>query len=201
MAIIIAALGVSFFFFLPYLIAIYFIRLAVIYLLTFVIIFIIYVLIQKTIIIKPLQKMKKTILFSGVVITFLSAFTIINDPAKDILGKWKLDDSSVPKATKAIIEQARKTNAEMAQQMEENYPDMENMVSSLRFEYKEDNSYVVETPQGPQASTYKLVDNNRSIQITRSNGTTRKDSILELSATRLRLINKERNDTSLYVRP
>jgi len=145
--------------------------------------------------------MKKTVLFSVVVLSFLSAFTIINNPEKNILGKWKLDDSSVPKATKFLIEQTRKNNAEMAQQMEENYPDMENMVSSLRFEYKEDNSYVVETLQGPQNSTYKLVDNNHSLEITRPNGTIKKDTILELSSIKLRLLNKERGDTTLFIRP
>jgi hypothetical protein len=145
--------------------------------------------------------MKKIALFSVAVFTFLTAFTIINDPAKDILGKWKLDDSSVPKATKFLIEQTKKSNAEVAQQMEDNYPAVEDMVRGLRFEYKEDLSYLVETPQGIQNSTYKLVDNKRTLVVTRSNGTVKQDIILELTATKLRLLNKERGDTTLFIRP
>ncbi|MFY7652304.1 MAG: hypothetical protein ACOVQE_06355 [Chitinophagaceae bacterium] len=137
---------------------------------------------------------------STLFVLLLSSFTIANDPSKDILGRWKIDDAHTGTVAKYIIESTRAKNPEMAQQMEENFEMVVGMIQGIVIEYKADGSLITETPQGNQNATYSFDDNFKSLIVKRPNGTQRKDSILELSATRLKLINRERGDTTLFVK-
>jgi hypothetical protein len=71
----------------------------------------------------------------------------------------------------------------------------------MEFEYKADNTYEIQTPQGPQTGKWSFIQNNTVLLISREGKPDRKDQVLEISATRLRLVNTERGDTTLYVRP
>lgn len=146
--------------------------------------------------------MKKLSLIALVTLLFCTAFTTINEPSKDILGKWKIDSGSLESATKAVINAAKKTNPDVAQQMDDNFPAIMEMIGGIEITYKPDNTYEAEIPQqGTQGGKWELIDNGHSLLVTPQDRPARKDSILEISATRLRIINKERGDTTLYVRP
>ena len=146
--------------------------------------------------------MKKITLLALVTVLFCSAFTTLNEPSKDILGTWKIDNSSLESATKSIINVTRKTNPDAAQQMEDNFPAIMEMIGGIEITYKADNTYEVVIPQqGTQTGKYELVDNGHSLLVTPQDRAGRKDSILEISPTRLRIINRERGDTTLYVHP
>lgn len=132
---------------------------------------------------------------------FSSGFTALPDPSKDIIGKWKIEEKSLEKTTRAVINVTRKNNPDLAQQMEDNFPAMVEMISTIVVTYKEDHSYEILTPQGPQAGKWELADNNQSLLMSPQGRPQRKDSILELSSSRLVLINRERGDTTAYIHP
>jgi hypothetical protein len=145
--------------------------------------------------------MKKKLLFSIVILAICSAFTTVNSPSQDILGIWKIDERSIDGVTRSIISYTQKTNPDLAEQMEEQIDGVKQMVRSLTIQYKTDNTYEVQTPQGPQKGKWHFENNNTYLVATRDGKPDRKDSVLEISTTRLKLINRERGDTTLYIRP
>lgn len=145
--------------------------------------------------------MKKILLLSAIAFAFCTAFTSISDLSKDIIGIWKIDESSIDGTTAAIIKFTGKTNPAMAQQMEEQLDGMKEMVRQLTVEYKQDNTYSIQTPQGPQSGKWKLSPDNKYLIISRPGKPDRQDEVLEITAARLLIHNKERGDTTLYVHP
>ena len=145
--------------------------------------------------------MKKKLLFSIVIIALCSAFTITNNPSQDIVGKWKIDEGSIDGVTMSIISYTKKTNPDLAEQMEGQEDAMKQVVRSLLIHYKADNTYEIQTPQGPQTGSWHFENNNTYLVASRQGKPDRKDSVLEISATRLKLINRERGDTTLYIHP
>jgi hypothetical protein len=145
--------------------------------------------------------MKKILFLSVAIVTLFSAFTVLTDPSKDILGKWKIDEGSIDGVTSSIITLTGKINPDLATQLEEQKDAVKDMVRNMSFEYRADNTYEIQTPQGPQAGKWIFAENNKYLLISRAGKPDRKDSVLEISPTRLRLINNERGDTTLYIRP
>ena len=146
-----------------------------------------------------LNIMKKKLLFSIAVIAICSAFTVANNPSQDIVGKWKIDEGSIDGVTRSIISFTQKTNPDLAEQMEEQIDGVKQMVRSLTIQYKADNSYEIQTPQGPQTGKWHFENNNTYLVATRDGKPDRRDSVLEISTTRLKIINRERGDTTLYI--
>lgn len=147
------------------------------------------------------HKMKKMPILALAVILLCSAFTVLNEPSKDILGIWKIDESSVVPVTRSIIAVTKKTNPDLAAQLEGQEDVVKDLVRTMTFEYKADNTYAITTPQGPQNGKWTFVENNKYLLISREGRPDRKDSVLEISSTRLHVINRERGDTTLYIRP
>ncbi len=145
--------------------------------------------------------MKKKLLFSITVVAICSAFTIANNPTQDIVGTWKVDEGSINGVIRSIISYTQKTNPDLAEQMEGQIDGVKQMVRSLTIQYKADNTYEVQTPQGPQKGKWRLENNNTYLVAVREGMPERKDSVLEISTTRLKLINRERGDTTLYIHP
>ena len=145
--------------------------------------------------------MKKILFLSVAIVALFSAFTVLPDPSKDILGKWKIDERSIDGVTSTVIALAGRTNPDMAAQLEEQIDAVKDMVRNMSFEYKADNTYEIQTPQGPQVGKWNFAENNKYLMISRIGKPDRKDSVLEISPNHLRLINTERGDTTLYVRP
>jgi hypothetical protein len=145
--------------------------------------------------------MKKILFFSVAALTFFSAFTSFSDPSKDILGSWKIDEGSIENVTTSIIAFTSKSNPDLAAQLEEQKEGVKDMVRSMAFEYKADNTYEIQTPQGPQTGKWSFEEDNKILVVTRTGKPDRKDKVLEISATRLRLVHSERGDTTLFVRP
>jgi hypothetical protein len=145
--------------------------------------------------------MKKILFLSLVIVTLFSGFTLLTDPSKDILGKWKIDEGSIDGVTSTVIALAGKTNPDLAAQLEEQKDAVKDMVRNMSFEYRADNTYEIQTPQGPQVGKWTFAENNKYLLISRAGKPDRRDSVLEISPSRLRLINTERGDTTLYIRP
>lgn len=131
----------------------------------------------------------------------LFSFTTLGDPEKDILGKWKIEDGYAPKAAKNMIEFARKSNPDQAEQMEQNFDAFTEMLSGLTLEYKADKTYEVDVPgQGTQGGKWEMGADKKSLLVTRSNGMQRTDKIIELTDKKLVIVNGERQDTTRYTR-
>jgi hypothetical protein len=145
--------------------------------------------------------MKKLLLSIAVLILLCSAIRTFNDPSKDIIGKWKIDENSVYTATESLIKTARKSDPAKGNQMEENLSQISDMVRSLVFNYAEDHSYELTTPQGNQNGKWSLAENDHLLVVTRPGRPDRRDTILLLSPVKLQLINCETKDTILFVRP
>lgn len=145
--------------------------------------------------------MKKITTVLLLVLFCTTAFTAQENRSTLILGKWKVADENINAFVTAQIENARKKSPESAQQMEQNLDMMQQMVASLVFEYKANNTIELTTPQGNQEVQWKLSSNQQNLIIIRPNGTERVDSILELSASKFKVLQGERRDTIIYVRP
>ncbi len=102
--------------------------------------------------------------------------------------------------TKAMIAIMRKTNTEQADKLEADFDKVNEIMASTTYEFKTDNTFTVQSNVDPLLGTWAFSDDKKSISFTR-NGKTRKDSIVELSATRLQLIHGDRKVTTLFVRP
>lgn len=145
--------------------------------------------------------MKKIVLLALTAITCCSAFTVLSDPSKDILGKWRIDEGSLDGVTNSIIAVTAKTNPDLAAQLETQKEEVKDMVREMTFEYKSDSTYEIQTPQGPQGGKWAFTDNHKYLLAIRPGKPDRKDSVLEISPARLRLLNFERGDTTLFIRP
>jgi hypothetical protein len=131
-------------------------------------------------------------------VVFLLALTSFTDQPTALIGSWKIAESHLEKATRSIIQTTRKDRPDLADQMDENFPSMVEMVKSIVYTYKQDNTYEVETPQGIQKGKWELRNNGRSLWMAPDSRQPRLDSVLELSPTSLLIINRERGDTILY---
>ncbi len=145
--------------------------------------------------------MKKAFTLLAIICITTTAFTVIKKDNKDIIGKWKVDNSSLNNYVRGVIENTRKVSPEQAEQMDQNLDMVSQIVSNLEFNYKPDNTLeVLNAPGGTQTSKWRLSDDGKNIFITPNNKPERKDSILELNSTKLRIINSEKKDTILYTR-
>ena len=140
-------------------------------------------------------------MLTAVLALVFSSFTLPGDPAKDITGKWKIDESSIDGVAKAIINATQKTNPERVQQLEEHMDMLNQLIAGMEFEYHADSTYVIQTPQGPQAGKWYFDAAGQHLTITRNGKPDRSDVVLEISSTRLKLVNTERGDTTLFIRP
>lgn len=145
--------------------------------------------------------MRKIIALSVIVFIATSAFIKPQTPGNDIIGKWKVSDSSLASAVQATVNYIKQNNPEQAEAIEEQTAALGLMISSLVYEYKTDNTYEVTTPQGVQKGKWSIGAGGKQLIIERSSGSKRIDSIISLSPTRMILINGERKDTTLFVRP
>lgn len=144
--------------------------------------------------------MKKILVFSAVLVIICSSFTVLADPTKDIIGKWKIDQASIGGVAKSIINATKKSNPDKAQQLEEHIEMLNQILESMEFEYKADNTYEIQTPQGPQQGRWLFSADGTQLTVTRDGKPDRKDIVLEISPNRLKLINTERGDTTLFIR-
>jgi hypothetical protein len=145
--------------------------------------------------------MKKITFALAIVFLTTTAFFIQENRSTLVLGKWKVADENINAFVTAQIENTRKQSPERAEQMEQNLDMMQQMVTALVFEFKANNTIELSSPQGTQEVQWKLSSNQQNLIITRPNGTERMDSILELSASRFKVLQGERRDTIIYVRP
>jgi len=145
--------------------------------------------------------MRKLLSLSAIILLCCSAFVLPEPPEKVIVGKWKVSDSSLASAVQATVNFIKQNNPDQADAIEEQTAALGLMISSLVYEYKADNSYEVTTPQGIQKGKWSIGSNGKHLIVERANGNKRVDSIVSLSATRMILINGERKDTTLFVRP
>jgi hypothetical protein len=145
--------------------------------------------------------MKKLIFSIAVLFVLCTAFYPLKDPSKDIIGKWRFDESSINTATKSLIKTARKADPIKANQMDQNFDQISEMIRSMVFNYEEDHNYELTTSQGNQIGKWSLAENGQILVLNRPGRPDRRDRILLLSFVKLQLVNGETQDTILFVRP
>ncbi|GGH02758.1 hypothetical protein [Mucilaginibacter phyllosphaerae] len=131
----------------------------------------------------------------------LSAFTIASTTEKDVVGSWKIDSTSIDKTVKKIIAKAVEANPDSEDAINGQKDMIVSIVQGIRLNINADHTYASVTPQGSKPGKWALTNNGHTLQFTKEDGTIRKDSVLESSATRLKLINRDLADTILYVHP
>lgn len=145
--------------------------------------------------------MKLRVLTASITATALLAFVSFNIPEKDILGSWKVAPPSIPNLVKHVLAKAVAAAPDAEEKIMENKGVITELVKSLQVTYNADGSYESASTQGLKNGKWQLMDKGHNLQITKADGSTRKDSVLELSSAKMRLLNHELNDTTLYIRP
>ncbi|TWR25807.1 hypothetical protein FPZ43_16110 [Mucilaginibacter pallidiroseus] len=138
---------------------------------------------------------------TAAVLFLLSAFTPFSFAEKDLIGTWKIDDGSIGKVVKRVIEKTVEANPEAADQIEEHKDEIAQRIKGVRLNVKADHTYESISPAGTNPGTWKYLDAEKAVEFTKKDGTKRKDILLELSPTRLKMVNTELKDTILYVHP
>ncbi|MBD1384131.1 hypothetical protein IDJ75_02485 [Mucilaginibacter rigui] len=144
--------------------------------------------------------MKLKIITAVAATVLLSAFTIVTSE-KDVIGSWKIDDTSIDKTVKKVIAKAVEANPGAEDQIEAQKDMIVSMVQGIRLNIKADHTYETVSPQGSKGGKWALTGEGKTMEFTKEDGTVRKDVILESSATRLKVINGDLADTILYVHP
>jgi hypothetical protein len=145
--------------------------------------------------------MRLKILTSVAAIALLTAFTPFSASEKDLVGTWKVDASSVASTVKKVIDKAVEANPAAEDQINEQKDKIVEMVQGIRLIMKADHTYESITPQGTKPGKWVLANKDRVIVFTKEDGTIRRDSILESTVSRMKLINGQLKDTIVYVHP
>ncbi|MES2060991.1 MAG: hypothetical protein V4456_03670 [Bacteroidota bacterium] len=145
--------------------------------------------------------MKLKVLTAVAATALLSAFTIASTSEKDLVGSWKIDESHISTTVKKVIDKAIEANPGAEDQIDAQKDMIIAMVQGIRLNINADHTYASVSPQGSKPGKWALTNNGRTLEFTKEDGTVRKDSVLESSATRLKLINRDLADTILYVHP
>jgi hypothetical protein len=145
--------------------------------------------------------MKLKLITAAAATVLLSAFTIVSTSEKDLVGTWKIDQSGIDKLAKKIVDKAVANNPDAEDQIIAQKPAIVSMVEGLRLNMNADHTYASVSPQGTKNGKWALTNSGHTLQFTKEDGTIRKDSILESSATRLKVINRDLADTVNYVHP
>jgi hypothetical protein len=143
------------------------------------------------------QSMSVKTILSLAIVVVLSSFT----PDTDIIGEWKLDQKTVDKTVKGAIERVDKANPAMASQVDNNKEVVVEMVQALRMNFKADHTFNMQSKERKQSGKWNFINNGHELRIISTDGKLRKDSVLEITATRMVLINKKLSDTIVYIRP
>lgn len=143
----------------------------------------------------------KKLVFAIALFIGASAFTVLNDGSKDLVGKWKFDEASYPAARKVIIERVRKQSPEQAEQIEAMGEQLDQLLVTLTFEYKGNGEYEFATPQGPQGGKWTITNDGKYLERQSNNGgPTRKDSIIEIKADRIKLFDLDAKEKLEYIK-
>jgi myo-inositol-1-phosphate synthase len=145
--------------------------------------------------------MKFKILTAVAAAVLLSAFTPFSFAEKDLVGAWKMDAKSVDKMVKLAIKKAVEANPGIEDQIEENRSSIVDVMSGIRITIKADHTYETVTSAQSASGKWALVNKDRAIIFTKADGSTRRDTILESSATTLKTINGQLKDTLTYIHP
>jgi hypothetical protein len=145
--------------------------------------------------------MKLKIMTVAVTALALTAFTPFFASEKDLIGTWKMDPKSVEKLTKVAIKKAIEANPAVEDQIEENKGAIVQVMEGIRLNMKADHTYETVTPQNSNTGKWVLANKDRVLEFTKTDGTVRRDTILQSSATNLRVINGQLKDTISYIHP
>jgi len=145
--------------------------------------------------------MKLKTLSALTITLLLSAFTAAPSPETDILGSWKVADASVNKMVKYTIDKIVETKPDAAEQIEEHKDQILDVIKSMRVVYKADKTYESQSLQGVKPGKWQFANNYKAMKVTKADGTTREDIILELTGKSFKVINGQMKDTVAFDRP
>jgi hypothetical protein len=111
----------------------------------------------------------------------------------NLVGKWKIDKSSIAGLVDDIIEKTRKQDATQADALSEQRELIEQTVGESLVEYKADNIYTVDIPGRPQATgKWKISDDGKKIIRTDNAGKEIINEVVESTKTKLVVINTDK---------
>lgn len=146
--------------------------------------------------------MKKIIAYILLIATFLFsvAFTSINNPEKDIIGTWKIDESLVASSVEKILERVKKTNPAQAKEFAKQQEALAEAVRITTLEFKENKDYILTTgfDNLPRKGSWKINTEDMLLVRTDSKGEITEDKILEINSSRFRIIKTSTKDTITY---
>lgn len=146
--------------------------------------------------------MKKIIAHSFLVIVSLSifSFTLKNDPKKDIIGIWKIDESFVPKMLDKMLQRVAITNPEQLQILESQKENIIEGLKSTTIEYKANKEYVliIGLDKIPRKGSWNILEGDSILKKIDSEKEITEDKILELNQSRLVILKTSTKDTVIY---
>ncbi|RFZ90560.1 hypothetical protein D0C36_22545 [Mucilaginibacter conchicola] len=145
--------------------------------------------------------MKLKTLSAAAITLLLSAFTVAPSPETDILGSWKVADASVNKMVKYTIDKIVETNPDAASQVEDHKDQIVDVIKGMRVVYKADKTYESQSSTGNKLGKWEFANNYKIMKVTKTDGSTREDVILELTAKSFKVINGQMKDTVAFDRP
>lgn len=111
----------------------------------------------------------------------------------NIVGKWKIDKSSIAGIVDDIIENVRKKDASQADALSEQRELIEQTVGESVVEYKADNIYTVDIPGRPQSTgKWKVSEDGKKIIRTDSAGKEIINEVVESTKTKLTVVNSDK---------
>jgi imidazolonepropionase-like amidohydrolase len=114
-----------------------------------------------------------------------------------LINSWKIEEKSVTAFSEVVIHRISKVNPDQAKQMEA-YPDaVIELVKALEYTFGEKGIYEVNSTQGKQSGTWKIVGNDLITHL--AGGAERKDSIISISKNSMILLNREVRKRIEYV--
>lgn len=102
---------------------------------------------------------------------------------------------------KFTIDKIVETNPDAADQVEEHKDQIVDVIKSMRVVYKADKTYESQSSQGNKPGKWEFANNYKTMKVTKADGSTRDDIILELTAKSFKVINGQMKDTVAFDRP
>ncbi len=116
----------------------------------------------------------------------------IGDIAQKLMRTWKPDKSMLPQMFEDIIQKVKQQSPEEAEQLITRKEGFMQMLANITIEYKKDASFLIDIPSAPQKGTWKLIENDKKIARTDEQGKESISEILEISDTKLIILNEEK---------
>jgi hypothetical protein len=103
------------------------------------------------------------IILSVLCASMLSFQTTTENPRTLIVGKWKLEETSIEPALRQRIKTLKKTDSKKAKQIEDNFDDVVKVMKSTIYEFLKDGTYKIKVLVMSEKSHWEILDDNKTL--------------------------------------